>query len=440
MRPALNAAPSGYHHVRLKYGPYSASRLIVARCPSRFQSKYVLRDSIVSDTLASARGSAIHEVLQRISEAHVQKTVITPQLLDRWVEEAVGKFPASYEQIKLIKESAAAYAGNPSPYLNETTRCEITLAVSLYEEETFIDDVAPSFQYVKVPVADDMPVYTTEHRYGIFFTAKYDQISIDHHNRIITVVDHKSTPSANHNSDHTFQMGCYAWMAAIHYPGYHVRTVIHYAQPRLNFYAPPVYWSDEDLAEVEEEIRLRVMAIENFSDYPALPGSHCDYCHMVQLCPENRRIQEQNARGEISLNVSSVDDIVRIAKQLKVTGSLYDLLNRKLKESIENLCPDSGVAIEGLWYGFKPSDEKVDWVATDRKIRESAPRHPEVQGMDDVGLDAILKKHGVDPNAFKEWRGEKLKALFKLNKPELIDELRAFIVKDRDTRFGGHKI
>ena len=182
---------------------------------------------------------------------------------------------------------------------------------------------------------------------------------------------------------------------------------------------------------------MRAQSIESFREYPALPGGHCDYCHMVQNCPESRKVQEQNSRGEINLNINSMEDRIRLARQLRVTGVLYDQLNKKLKEDIENNCPDSGVALEGLWYGFKPGDEKVDWVATDRKIREESFR----PGLHEVqNLDAILKKYGVDPDAFKEWRGEKLKALFKLNKPELIEELRGFLVKDRDTRFGGHKI
>lgn len=446
MAQVFQSAPQGFRHIRLKYGPYSASRLIVARCPARFQSKYVLRDSIVSDTLASARGSAIHEVLQKISEAHVQKLEIPAQLLNQWVEDAVSKFPAAYEQIKLVKDAAVAYAGNPSPYLNETTVCENTFAVKIYEEETFLDDMAPSFAYVVMPITDGINPWSRELSSEIYFTAKLDQLSIDHTNRIITVVDHKSTPSANQNSDHVFQMGTYAWIVALHYPGYHVRTVIHYAHPSLNFYSPPVYWSGEDLAEMEEEVRMRVHAIEGFEEYPALPGSHCDYCHMVQLCPENRKIQEQNARGEINLNIDSVEDMVRVAKQLRVTGVLYDQLNRKLKDAIESKCPESGIALEGLWYGFKPSPEKVDWIATDRKIREEGQKKQALHGYEDAaaaipeGLDEVLRKHGVDPNAFKEWRGEKLKVLFKMNKPELIEELKEFIVKDRDTRFGGHKI
>lgn len=433
MKQALETAPAGYQSISLKYGPYSASRLVVARCPARFQSKYIFKDRIIADTIASARGSAIHEVLQNISLAHIRKESVTPRQLNQWVEEAVSRNPAAYDQIKLVKDAANAYVGNISPYLNENTLCEETFAVQLYEEISFVDDTVLPVAYVKVPYTLDQDKRHLNP--DAFFCAKLDQVCVDHEIRVVTIVDHKSTPSASQNSDNDFQVGCYAWLVSLFYPGYHIRTVLHYAHPRLNFYAPPVYWEPEELREIEEEIRMRVQAIESFEQYPALPGSHCDYCHMVQLCPENRKIQEQNARGEINLNIQNVDDMIRVARQLRVTGVLYDQLNRKLKEAIENNCPDSGIAIEGMWYGFKPSDEKVDWIATDRKIKEEAKRPAAKVG----SLDDVLKKHGLDPNSFKEWRGDKLKALFKLGKMDLIDDLKPYMVTDKDTRFGGHK-
>lgn len=434
MKQALETAPAGYIPITLKYGPYSASRLIVARCPARFMSKYILKDKIISDTLASSRGSAIHEVLQKITEARVSGEDFSPKQLNAWVEEAVGKFPAAYEQIQLVKNAATAYAGNPSPYINKTTLCEIGLAVRLYEEDSFIDDAVLSTAYTKVPYSTDGRIPNADAYFGV----KIDQLSVDHDVGMVTVVDHKSTPSASSNADHDFQMGCYAWLASLYYPEYRVRTVLHYAHPRLNFYAPPVYWSREDLEEVEQEIRTRVMAIESFKEFPALPGSHCDYCHMVQECPELRTVQEQNSRGDINLNIHSVDDMQRVARQLRVTGVLYDQLNKKLKEAIETNCPESGIAIEGLWYGFKPSDEKVDWSATERKIREEHERSPE-RGKPS-SLAELLQKHGLEPGAFKDWRGEKLRNLWKLGRSDLIEELKQYVVTSKDTRFGSYKI
>jgi hypothetical protein len=204
----------------------------------------------------------------------------------------------------------------------------------------------------------------------------------------------------------------------------------------VNFYAPPVYWEEEDFLEIELEVKSRIQAIESFADYPALPGSHCDYCHMVQQCPELQTIQTQNARGDINLNVHTVEDMVRVARQLRVTGVLYDQLNKKLKEAIENNCPESGVAIEGMWFGFKTSDEKVDWQATERKLQELAKEDDPVLS---EGLSGVLNKFGLDPNSFKEWRGEKLKALWKHGRVDFIEFLKPYLVTDKTTRFGGYK-
>lgn len=441
----LDTAPAGYRKLAVKYAPYSASRLIIASCPARYLSKYIHKDKIVSDSVNASRGSAIHYVLERISRAHVEKTELTPVIVDRWIQEALAKSPAAYDQVKLIKDAAVKYAGNVSPYLNETTLCEVPLAVELYEEESFLDDAVLKKAYIKVPYEiDGFP------NPKAFFGAKLDQLSFDHEIKQITVLDHKSTPTTHKNPDHVFQLGCYAWIASLFYPGYQVRTVIHYAHPELNCYEPPRYWNTEDLADIEDEIHLRIRAIESFEEFPAIPGSNCDYCHQVQLCPESTKIQEQNARGEINLNVNSTEDLQRIARQLRVTGVLYDQLNKTLKNGLEKTGMQS-IAIEGMWYGYKVSDEKVDWDATDRKIREEAKRATAVlaTGSGDAeskelaeaqDLSGILSKYGVTPEAFKAWRSDKLKALWKLEKPKLMTLLKRFVVLERDTRFGGYKM
>jgi hypothetical protein len=428
MNEALDSAPKGYLPVSLKYGPYSPSRLIVARCPARFQSKYIFKDKIVSDAIAASRGNAIHEVLKKITEHKVSETPVTTVILNEWVSAAVGKYPAAYDQIQMVKEAASAYAGNPCPYVNKSTLCEQAFSIKMYQEDSFSDDTVKPVAYVKTEYSSDAQGRNLNKE--AYFGVKLDQLHVDHETKIVTIVDHKSTPSANANADHTFQLGCYAWVASLYYPGYSIRTVLHYAHPRLNFYAAPVDWEWEDLMLISQEIHTRISAIESFEEFPALPGSHCDYCHMVQDCPELRTIQVQNSRGDINLNVHTVDDMIRVARQLRVTGVLYDQLNKKLKEAIETNCPESGIAIEGMWIGFKVGDEKVDWVATDRKIKDTA---------NGGSLDSILKKHGLDPAAFKEWRGEKLRSLWKLQNDGLIEDLKEFVVKVRDTRFGMYK-
>jgi hypothetical protein len=268
-------------------------------------------------------------------------------------------------------------------------------------------------------------------------------------------MDHKTTPSSNKNEDHVFQMGCYAWLVSLYYPGYQIKTVIHYAHPSLNFYGAPDYWSSEELTNVEAYILNQIYSVENYQEFPALPGDSCDYCHMVQECPINLALVEQRARGPIDLNVKSHEDLQRVAKQLRTVGMLYDELNKTLKKAVDTYAAGR-VDIDGWWYGNKVSDESIDWIATDLKIREEHARAkallaapppdmtPEQRRLYEKratlpDLGAILQHWQIDPNTFREWQGQKLKNIWRLDKPGLIDELKQFVVKDRSTRWGGYK-
>lgn len=442
--------PRGFVNRPVKYGPYSPSRLIVAKCPQRFFGQYIRKDRSVGASLASARGSAIHLVLSQITKALIAGDRISPTQLSMWVSEAVGLHPAAYAQVDLIKDAASAYVANPSPYLNKDTDCEKSFAVQFCEEETLLDNVIPGRAYVSIPYANEAGFPNTE----AFFGGRLDQINIDHITKTVLVLDHKSTPNASQNEDINFQLGAYAWLVSLFYPGYQIKTVIHYCHPGLNFYQAPVYWSATELANVESYIHACVGAIEHFEEFPAIPGTACDYCHMVQECPENLALCEQKARGQVDLNVRSFEDLKRLAANLRTIGVLYDEINKSLKQGIETYAPQNGVHIDGMWYGFKTSDEAVDWVATDLKIREESGRsrqlltdatlpedqkelHEKRAAIPD--LAALLKQYGVDPNTFKDWQGQKLKNLWKLDKPALLDQLKEFIIKDKSTRYGNYK-
>jgi hypothetical protein len=445
-----HSPPHGFVKRSVKYGPYSPSRLIVAKCPQRFFGQYIRKDRSVVSTMAAARGNAIHHVLSLITKALVNQETLTPKQVSGWVHESVGLFPAAYEQVDLIRDAANAYVANPSPYMNSKTDTEIAFAVAFYEEDSFVDEVVGRRAYVAVPYAGENGLPNPE----AFFGGRLDQVNVDHITKTVTILDHKSTPSMNKNEDHNFQLGCYAWLVSLFYPGYQIKTVIHYCHPALNTYAPPVYWSQDELKDFEAYIHSRIWSIEQFTEFPALPGAACDYCHMIQECPENLALREQKARGQVDLNARTVEDLKRLASNLRVTGALYDELNKALKQGIEALAPENGIAIEGMWYGFKASDEAVDWISTDLKIREESMRAKQllVDGVADDALRrkyemmaklpdlaAVLKHWGVDPGVFKEWQGQKLKNLWKLDKPALLDMLKDYVVKKRDTRFSGYK-
>lgn len=444
-------APKGYVQPNLKHGPYSPSRLIVAKCAQRFFGQYIRKDKSIVTTTASARGSAIHHILSKITENIIAGVATPPQKLAALVSEAVGMFPAAYAEIDMLKGAASAYLSNPSPYINKSTSCETAFAVAYYEEDSFLDNVMPAKKYMAVP-------YANENGYpnpAAFFGGRLDQVTVDEVIKTVTILDHKSTPSANKNEDHEFQMGAYAWLVSLFYPGYRIKTVLHYANPNLNFYAAPVFWNNEELAEFENYIHSRIWAIENYQEYPAMPGAQCDYCHMAQECTMNQALREQRARGDIDLSVRSFADLPKLASALKSVGALYDEINKALKQGVEAHAPTGRVDIDGGWYGFKASDEAVEWVSTDLKIREESNRakqllvSPELLTLEEKAkcermaalpdLDAVLKKWDINPDHFKKWQAEKFKHLWKLEKPGLLELLKEYIVKDKSTRFGYHK-
>jgi hypothetical protein len=439
---ALDTIPVGFEPLKLEHAPYSASKLLVASCPARFQGRYVLKDRIIADTHAAARGSAIHLVLEYITRAWLNEETITPEIINRWVEESIGKFPAAYDNIKMVKDAAVRYLANPPKnIIKSTVQPEVRLAVKRVEEPSFMDDVTPQYAYVKVPhTIDGKP------NPEAYFSGIMDLLWVDEEIKTVFVLDHKSTPSASDNSDFQFQLGCYAFLASLFYPGYKIGTILHYAHPELDFYAPPVFWEEEDLFDIEQEVHMRIRGIESFVEYPALPGTPCTYCHMVQQCPEYMAIEAQNARGGINLNARNTDELQKLAGQLLVTGKLYDQMNKTLKQALEdqNL---SGIAVNGTWFGFKAGDKSVDWAATEVKIKQEVerakltPENPESVALIEMGdLAGMLKKYGVTPDAFKNWNGSKLKALWKLDKPELMQLMGKFVVYDKSTRFSGYKL
>jgi hypothetical protein len=450
MMQVLLEPPKGYTKKVLNYGPYSPSRLIAGKCPARFFAQYVRKDKIVSHSIASARGTAIHEILEKITKAMQAGTILTTKQVNEWVTESVGKHPAAYAQIDLIKEAADAYVRMPSPYISSTTECEKAVAVELWVEDTWDDTSAPKIAFVSVPYV--LPDGRTNP--DCFFGGKIDQHTVDHQTRTVTILDHKSTPSANEKEDHTFQVGAYAWLVGLFYPGYTIKTVIHYAHPRLSFISSPVYWYEQDLDMMQHEILIKINALESYQSFEALPGNACDYCHIVQECTVYEKVREQKTKGTIDLNTRSVEDLIRLGKELYVVDQMATQLQKALKEGIDKLCPINGINIGGVSYGYKKS-EGVDWEATNKKIGEESRR---AQGKSESksyeseedrrwceeiaqhkDIDSILRKHQVDPNLFKTYNGTKMKSIWKFDKPELMETLKKVVVIDGSTRFGTSK-
>lgn len=441
-------APAGFSRVKLAYGPYSPSRLIVAKCPQRFYGQYIRKDQSVTNSVAAARGSAIHEILEKITKKHVAHEPILIDEFNNWVSEAIGKFPAAYEEAGKIKKAAGAYAGNPSPYITNETQCEMAFAVEMWEKDTFDNESVKETIFIKAPYEIDGKTNP-----NVYFGGRLDQVTVDHSVKTVTILDHKSTPSASKSFDHIFQLGCYAWLVSLFYPGYSIKTVIHFADPGLNFYKAAEIWDEESLLGVAMEIHTKISAVERRADYDPVPGSGCDYCHMAQECKIWLQLQEQRARGAVNLNANCMEDLSRLAGAIEVAEIAKKELQVALKDGMEKL-HISMVPIEGMIYYHKPSEESVDWIATDIALREEGMRsqrkledhYPDGQEKTDLefkvktgSLDKLMATYGIDGEAFKSWNGSKLKQLFKLDKPQFFEKLRPFLVKDKSTKFGGYK-
>lgn len=438
----VSSAPSGYSPVTLKYGPYSASRLIVARCPARFASKYIRKDKIISDTVASARGSAVHYIFEHLGRVRAKGEVPTRSQIEQWTSEAMAQFPAAYSEVKMVMEATNCYLANPSPYANATTVTEKEFAVQLFLEDTFAD-VVPERVYTPLQ-------YTVDGKSNplAYLGAKIDQLSIDTIAKVITVLDHKTTPSASESSDFNFQMGCYAWLVKLHYPEYQIRTVIHFANPDLNFYGAPRYWSDEDLAEIDSEIHTRIRTIESWHQFNELPGGHCDYCHMSTDCPSLNAINLQNAKHTINTNINSIADLVSLAEKVRVLGVVYDECNKVLKNGVEKYCPENGIAIAGMSFNFR-SSESVDWDATEKAINV-ALEHAEAKPVDERNdtekrltagrnLKGIMNSYGINPEGFREWDNMRMKNVWKMDRLDFIEFISKFAQKVKKTKWGAHK-
>ena len=101
--------------MNLKYGPYSPSRLDTAICGHAFHRQYVGAKERAPENLPQARGSAVHEVFEQIT----QKMIEDPQYafeqkeVRAWVVEAVNRHPAALQALDEILEMCRLYILSP---------------------------------------------------------------------------------------------------------------------------------------------------------------------------------------------------------------------------------------------------------------------------------------------------------------------------------------
>lgn len=395
--------------MNLKYGPYSPSRLDVGICGHAFYKRYVDPEKKTKEpgNLPQARGSAVHEVFEKITErlAREPGKPFSDTEVKSWVVDAIGRNPAAYEETGQIMEMAKGYIQYPPKNLVSDASIELKLAVKMEGDNKFVECDYDDPQALGRGKADIMMISddTTE----------------------AVVYDHKTQP--NIEEADTFQMGFYAWVISKTYPFLNkIKTVLHFA--RFSYYSDPYVWDVESLAKIEDEILTRISIIENRQSWEAIPNKNCQYCPFIASCPALQEYMDIDDSGNIRVrfdNLKILGDTgkaVRLAGLVNILDQVSDVATKNLKEHVKAYGP---IAIPGKIFEYRASEPKVNWDRVNRSLRAE--------------IYAIFEKHGVDPKLFMGFSQTFSKGVWLTENERLVKDLAAILPMSVDTTFRGYK-
>lgn len=416
--------------MKLKYGPYSPSRLETATCPYSFYRQYIDTERRVRrvEGLPQARGSAVHEVFEEMTARMKESLpfnrpfVISDEGIFAMVREAVIRHPAAYPEVKQIMDMAKRYAISPPPVLTEDSEIELRLAVKFgpkgFEECGYDDPEAALRGRADIMVMSD---------------------DIDK----VYLYDHKTQP--NMEAADTFQLGIYALVISKVYPALHeIHTILHFA--RYGTYSRDCVWVKNheirqrlvdtgtydpnyvlSLTDIEEEVLARMSIIEGTQDWhSAIPHKNCQYCPVVTECPAVKEVVEFTGEGiplvrDFHIRRDS-SQAVKVAGYLNIFEDIVKSLKEDLKEHVE--FSGAPIAIPGKIYCFRTS-EAVDWDCVNRRLKNKA-------------YD-IFDKYGIDPRQFMSFNQTASKGIWMIGNEELVKELSQLFPIKKTTEFRGVK-
>lgn len=395
--------------MKLKYGPYSPSRLDTATCGYAFHKQYIdpNRPERKYESLPQARGSAVHEVLARITQELLKgNSVFTDDKIREWVAEAIALHPAAAEETKEILQMARLYLLNPPDPLAPDAEVEQSLAVR-WENGEFVEcDYSDPTAFARGRA--DIKMISEDLTHAIIF-------------------DHKTQP--NMEDADTFQLGFYAWVIFKTHPFLQeIKTVLHFA--RYGKYSQPYIWKREELAEIEDELLTRIMINEARTDWSATPNKHCQYCPFIAECPAMEQYLERDDEGRLKPKKTSIkilgdtNKAVEIAGALNVLENLMSEMKKELRSHVE--FSKSPIAIPGVRYGFVVKENVIDWDYANRHQREEMYR--------------IFEKYKVDPRHFMGFSQTFSSKIWQAEKPRLAEELNAVLKRETKTEFRARKV
>lgn len=344
-----------------KYGPYSPSRLEVARCPYRFRREYIDKDVPKEGSEAANRGAAVHRVLEWYMVTLLEKK--TPNPL--WVNKAIEEFPVKEpENLQFIRQAAENFLIKVYPYPLET--------VVGVEEFVAIDEAGKPCDY------DDPKA---------MLRGKLDVLNIA--GTMATIVDHKT--QRNIETADTFQQGCYALMTKAAYPYLtQIDSVLHFCAPELNFYSNPATWDDLALLNLKLDMERFVAMAEAIDPKTeeACPGWHCRYCPIIDECPRQAEFTRDGAVKKPGPIGNDPKLAVKYAEHYIYLEQYFDALAKPLKEYCSRIGP----------------------VALSSAVAEYRTSH----GYNTKGTAAIkklLRDYKIDPEPFMRFDSKSIEAI-----------------------------
>lgn len=417
--------------MKLKYGPYSPSRLDTATCPYQFNEQYIKKRPCAKiEKLPQGRGSVVHEVFEQVTSKLISNKdyIFNPQEVRKWVVDSVNKHPVSYEELEVILGMVSKYIDRPPLNITEATEVERKLAVKLKLNEdgsiaTFEDEIdgriVTRWDFEECDYDDP----------NAFMRGRADILTISDDLTTLFVYDHKTQP--NIEEADTFQMGVYAWVISKHYKFIsEFQTTLHFA--RYGSYSEPYIWTKEDLYRIEEQLITRVEIIENRTVWTeAVPYKNCQYCPFVIECPTFREFVEiDKETGDYRLlynNFHILGNVQRAVKLLEL-ANVIDVAHSAIMSNIRPHVKEFGeLAAAGKVWGYR-GEEEVAWDLINKNEQKKL-EHME-----------IISKHGELPHNYMGFSQTFTKSIWMSDKSAMLDELSKAAPRRTRVTFSGVKI
>lgn len=394
--------------MKLKYGPYSSSKLDVATCGYWFQKRYIEKNR--KDSLKSAdRGAAVHYVFEKITEKFRENknALFDDGVIRYWVAEALEKYPGAYGESSEILKMCKLYINKPIYDLTSDAGIELNLAVEMVSKgENKLEFIETDYNNPKA-----------------FFRGKIDVFVLADDLKSATIYDHKTQP--NIEDADTFQMGVYAWLTWRHHPYLErIYSVLHFA--RYGYYSYKYEWSREDLLAIENEILTKVSFCENRTDFTPTPFKNCQYCPFLSECPTLSDLVEVDEQGNVFVKSNNIECFADTNKAVRLAGSVHvmsELVNKAKKNLQVHIKEFGPIAISGKVVGYKKSTS-VDWSKVNKTLRGK--------------VYSVLEKHGIDPKIYMSFNQSTTPDVFKIENLALQQDLQEILPLSSSTTFGYH--